>query len=59
MLKWKDLGIINTIRVSTVRRSQEFRVPGQEKSQFVKKSGKVRKKGLKVRKSQEFAFFSN
>ena len=36
-----------------VRKSQEFRVAGQEKTQFSKKSGKVRKMGLEVSKSQE------
>ena len=45
------------LRVSAVRKSQEFRVPGQEKSIFSKKSGKVRKTDIKVRKSQDFTIF--
>jgi len=35
--------------VSAVRKSQEFRVPGQEKSIFSKKSGKLTSKSGKVR----------
>ena len=39
-------------------KSQEFRVAGQEKTQFSKKSGKVSKMGLEVSKSHEIYKYS-
>ena len=48
-MKWENHKNCAISRVSVVRKSQEFRVPGQEKSIFSKKSGKQTSKSWKGR----------